>query len=156
MGNTATLNHKENEVLKLRSLSEKEERATLDLLLEHHKNVEVLADASHAGATYPPADNSAFEYNYKRLELPKDEEGYCISFSPENEQGYLEFFRKYGVVVVNSILTEEECCKSVDQLWEFIDRISMSQIQRNDPQSWENWPVLKSIENNLFTLKKYF
>ena len=125
-------------------LREKEQQATADLMTEHLNNVEKLASESLNGRVYEVIDNSAFKYNYERLELPKDEEGYCISFSPDQEEQYLEFFKKYGVVVVNSLLTDSECKRSVDELWEFLLRTSSGAVTRNDPTSWENWPALKS------------
>ena len=147
MGGSQSANQNEftvPQVTKPLTLAEREEQATMDLMLEHQRNSEGIANASCAGITYPAIDNSQFEYKYERLELPKDDERYVLSFAPEDEEGYLEFFNKYGVVVVNSLLTEEECSKSVDQLWEFLGRISDNTILRDDQESWENWPALKS------------
>ena len=125
-------------------LREKEQQATNDLAMEHIENVEKISNETLAGKVYEPIDNSAFEYNYERLELPKDDEGYCISFSPDQEEEYLAFFKKYGVVVVNSLLTEPECKRSVDELWQFLGRTTSGAVKRNDPESWEHWPALKS------------
>jgi len=127
------------------TLAEKETQATLELMEEHSKNVTIAAERISRGEKQIPFDNSMFEYNYQRLELPKDEEGYCQAFTPEQEQEYLEFFNTYGVVVVSNILNDEECIRTENEIWEFITRETEGRVDRNDPATWEYWPALKKL-----------
>lgn len=138
------------------TLVEKELEATDQYSYELYINNKSFAADLQGGTKLIPEDNTQFEYKYERLELPKDEEGYCISFAPESEEEISNFFKKYGVVVVKDILTEEECTKTEDEIWEFISRHTNDSVQRNVPESWENWPALKQlgILGHMFILSK--
>lgn len=123
------------------SLLEKEIFATNQLEEEISKNTNFQASKSEPE---PIQDNSSFPYDYHRYDLPKDEEGYVQAFTIEQEAEMLEFFKKYGIVVVKDILTEEECKRSEDEIWEFIERHSNG-VKRNDPSTYQNWPALKQL-----------
>jgi len=125
-------------------LYEKEVQATMDYMEEHSKGAQYAAHRACVDEEVPE-DNSAFDYDYQRVDLPLDEEGYCISFSPEDEQGYARFFEKYGMVVVHGILSDEECSLTEDEIWEFISRHTDGRVKRDDPSSWEYWPALKKL-----------
>lgn len=138
------------------SLYDKELIATADYAHELNKNAMLSCHLSSSGEKNTPCDNSSIEYNYELLDLPKDEEGFCKAFALEEEQEILNFFKKYGVVVVKDILTEVECTNTEDEIWEFISRHTDNQVQRENPESWENWPPLKQlgILGNMFILSK--
>ena len=91
----------------------------------------------------PSLDNSAFEYKYVRVDLPKDEEGYVVSFDPETQgEEMKEFFDEYGVVVAREVISEEECEKSVSDFWDFLERHNEG-LDRNNIATWAAfWPML--------------
>jgi len=106
-------------------------------------------------------DNTAYPNTYKQLALPYDDEGYCQAFSLDQEEEYMAFFEKYGVVVIKDLLMEEECAKSECECWDFIERHShdMFKVDRNDPGTWEYWPGLKKLgilSNEVVLSKQFF
>lgn len=126
-------------ITKTSSLLEKEQYATTILMEELHR---LQIEQSNRGHEIMQ-DNSAFEYTYEGLNLPKDNEGYVQAFSLNEEAEIRAFFKKYGVVVIKDILTASECQKSEDEVWEFIER--HSRVKRNEPASYEYWPALKQL-----------
>jgi len=139
------------------SLAEREVQATADYMTEHGHQRSLASKMLTSGYREKPEDNSDFDYNYEPLQLPLDDDGYCVAFSPDEEDAYLEFFQKYNVVVIKDVLTEEECSKSVDELWEFIERHTQG-VTRDDPNSWRHWPPLSKlgILGNMYILSPQF
>ena len=67
------------------------------------------------------SDNSAFCYEYERLDLPKDEDGYVQTFAVRGEEEAARvFFDKYGVVCFRDAISEEEARVSEEECWAFI------------------------------------
>lgn len=84
-----------------------------------------------------PGDDEVFH----PAPLPVDSDGFIISFNLEQEQEILSFFEKHGVVVVANVLTDEECTRSVDDVWKFLQNTYNPDIQRDQPETWESsWP----------------
>lgn len=101
-------------------------------------------------------DNSIHEFNYEPKFLPTDDQGYVVSFNYDNDS-FKEFFDEYGVVVIDGILTGQECERSVDELWEFMER-HCPDLDRNNPETWHNWLSLEKfgILGNMPILSKQF
>jgi len=138
-------------------LLEKERAATDILTNELSRAQKIFADECHK---VKAADNSAFPNTYQELKLPYDAEGYCVSFTHDQEGEYVEFFQKYGVVVIRGLLTDEECARSESECWDFIERHATKSFpcKRDDPTTWDNWPELKhlGILGNEIVLSKQF
>ena len=52
--------------------------------------------------------------------VPVDVDGFIVAFNVDQEEEILEFFEKYGIVVVSNVLTDEQCEHSVDDVWAFL------------------------------------
>ena len=50
---------------------------------------------------------------YSRVELPRDPQGYVVSFAPDDVQGIRDFYNVHGVVVVRDCLTPDQCARHV-------------------------------------------
>lgn len=94
------------------------------------------------------------------LPLDPDDNRYVQSFLLEEKGAYVEFFKKYGFVVVRDVLTGDECKQSIDDIWTYLETgaynrwakesanldepeagQSDSGIKRNDPNTWnKSWP----------------
>eukprot|EP01121_Diplochlamys_sp_Union-15-3_P010797 TRINITY_DN3068_c0_g1_i3.p1 TRINITY_DN3068_c0_g1~~TRINITY_DN3068_c0_g1_i3.p1 ORF type:complete len:158 (+),score=35.26 TRINITY_DN3068_c0_g1_i3:212-685(+) len=81
------------------------------------------------------------------LKIPLDVEGYCLSFSLEQEKDYLQFFDEFGFVIINDILTPTEVEETVAEIWDYLESRpwgweANEKISRNDPTTWNNnyWP----------------
>jgi len=121
---------------------EKEQYCTCLMMEKHYKNQ---LQNSENKTPLQFEHNSAFNYEYATLKIPKDEQGFVQSFEPHQEKEYLEFFQTYGLVVVSNLLTEEECKISQDEVWDFLERHN-EKLKRNDPTSWQrNWPGLSQL-----------
>lgn len=53
--------------------------------------------------------------------LPKDSDGFAVSFSVDDEAGFKKFFDEYGFVVVDGVLSEEECNASIEEIWQELE-----------------------------------
>jgi len=76
-------------------------------------------------------------YQIPYYEVPREEEDYRFvqSFSLDSqEEEALEFFNEFGFVVFNGILNEDECQKSVDELFQ------LCEMKPSDPSTWNHWP----------------
>eukprot|EP01091_Cochliopodium_minus_P004263 TRINITY_DN1415_c0_g2_i1.p1 TRINITY_DN1415_c0_g2~~TRINITY_DN1415_c0_g2_i1.p1 ORF type:complete len:365 (-),score=100.75 TRINITY_DN1415_c0_g2_i1:483-1577(-) len=69
-----------------------------------------------------------------------DNEGYTKSFSLEELDKAKEFFDDFGFVVVNNVLTNEECELTIDEIWEDVEETEFSNVKRNDPKTWDQMP----------------
>jgi hypothetical protein len=73
--------------------------------------------------------------------LPVDSDGFIIGFNVEQQEEILAFFEKHGVVVVLNVLTDEQCQRSVDEVWLFMKEICNQNIERDKPETWSSgWP----------------
>jgi len=78
--------------------------------------------------------------------LPVDSDGFIISFTVEQQEEILEFFEKHGVVVVSNVLTDEQCQRSVDEVWLFLKEIYNRNIERDKPETWDSgWPTFSKL-----------
>ncbi|CAF0880201.1 unnamed protein product [Adineta steineri] len=86
--------------------------------------------------------------------LPLDSDGFIISFNVEQQEEILTFFEKHGVVVVSNVLTDEQCQRSVDEVWLFLQEMYNRDIDRNKPDTWSfGWPSFSKmgiVGNELF------
>eukprot|EP01119_Soliformovum_irregulare_P022640 TRINITY_DN7798_c0_g1_i2.p1 TRINITY_DN7798_c0_g1~~TRINITY_DN7798_c0_g1_i2.p1 ORF type:complete len:231 (-),score=21.73 TRINITY_DN7798_c0_g1_i2:443-1135(-) len=78
---------------------------------------------------------------------PKDEEGYVQSFNLDQKDDYLTFFRRYGFVVVNDVLSREQIEASLEEIWTYLETTQFGwetkdMVKRDDPKTWEDthWP----------------
>jgi len=79
--------------------------------------------------------------NFESLLLSVDEEGFVQSFSFEDENEILNFWKQYGFVVVKNVITEEDVNNTIEEIWKFqIEK--NGKVDRNDPLTWNNnnWP----------------
>ncbi len=61
----------------------------------------------------PPPSPTSGGLLYKRVELPRDGDGFVVSFGPDDVAGIRDFYRVHGVVVVRDCLTAEQCARQV-------------------------------------------
>ena len=84
-----------------------------------------------------PGDDAKFH----PAPLPMDSDGFIVSFNVNQQEEILQFFEKHGVVVVCNVLTDEQCQRSVDEVWLFLREMFSKNIDRNQPETWSsNWP----------------
>ena len=103
-----------------KNLYERELKA--ELILSEDRNDDKMKDFEENDQILESIDNSEYPYQYERLEIPKDEEGYVVAFEVDQEKEIKEFFDKYGMVVIKNILNEKECEESVKECWDFMER----------------------------------
>ena len=96
------------------------------------------------------------------LEVPYDTDEnedhgyfYTKSFSLQGEEDSLvEFFDKYGFVIVREVLSPEECEATVTDIWNVLEANSDYRMNASDPSSWNNWPksAIESHGENILYL----
>eukprot|EP00731_Ephydatia_muelleri_P006990 Em0003g1238a len=92
-------------------------------------------------------------YDPVRVDMPMDPEEPCysLSFSKDQVNEYREFFDKYGYVVVQDVLSSDQCLATIDDMWSYIetkgynwvkrDEEIINPIRRDAPSTWDNgWP----------------
>ena len=78
--------------------------------------------------------------------LPIDADGFIVSFHVDQKENILTFFEKHGVVAVANVLTDEQCERSVDEVWLFLREICCPTIERHKPETWgQGWPSLANL-----------
>ncbi|CAF1037290.1 unnamed protein product [Rotaria sordida] len=78
--------------------------------------------------------------------LPTDDDGFIVAFNIDQHDEILTFFEKHGVVVVANVLTEQECERSVDDVWKFLQEMFNPNIDRDKPETWDsNWPMFSHM-----------
>ena len=77
-------------------------------------------------------------------EIPKDDNGYCVSFDQSQHTEILNFWNDYGFVVIKDALTQDQCKQAVDDVWEYIEQEKFKNperrkllVKRDDPTTWE-------------------
>ena len=53
-----------------------------------------------------------------------------------------------GVVVFSNVLAPAECERSVDEVWQFVERHTSA--RRLDPKTWDHWTSLKKLVSVYF------
>lgn len=71
--------------------------------------------------------------------LPLDEKGFTQSFSIKDfdRKAVGEFYQKYGLVIFDDVLNENEIELSIDDLWQDVIEMSEEKIKRDDPKTWD-------------------
>mgnify|MGYP001034898200 FL=1 len=78
--------------------------------------------------------------------LPLDSDGFIVSFNLEQEEELLKFFEKHGVVVISNVLTDEQCQRSVDEVWLFLKEMFNQNIDADKPETWATgWPTFSKM-----------
>lgn len=126
------------------TIIDKEDFAELLFMDEQLKLKQKAAEDGFLEKITEKIDNSGFPYDYQKLNLPKDNDGFVQDFSVDQVDEIQAFFEKYGFVVVRQVLTEKECNKSIDEIWEFLQR-RYKTIERDDPRTWNKWPSLAEL-----------
>lgn len=77
--------------------------------------------------------------------MPNENENGVKSFSIHETEEMIQFFDQYGFVVVDNILDSQECDRSMDEVWDYIEqraRCTGKAINRDNPNTWvdSNWP----------------
>ena len=68
---------------------------------------------------------------------PLDDEQFVVSFAYADVAAWKPFLDQYGFVVLDGVLSQEECAASLDEFWAEAPRVA-----RDDWRTWEdaNWP----------------
>ena|SRR3990167_3390117 len=70
---------------------------------------------------------------------------YAPSFPLNQKKEYLQFFKENGYVVVDNVISEQDCEKSVDAIWNLVKRSSVESCIKDQPETWgDNWPTSKT------------
>jgi len=89
-----------------------------------------------------PDDHSGFaDVAFVPVPLPKDKDGFVLSFDVADTEGIRSFFEKHGLVVVRGVLDTEACARSRDEVWDLLER-EVRGLDRQDPSTWERWAQL--------------
>ncbi|CAF1274188.1 unnamed protein product [Didymodactylos carnosus] len=83
---------------------------------------------------------------FEPASLPIDSDGFIVAFTIEQQEEILKFFERHGVVVVSNVLTNEQCERSIDDVWTFLQELFNPDIQRDKPESWSyRWPSFSKL-----------
>ena len=47
--------------------------------------------------------------------------------------------------MIHDVLTPEECEISENEIWEFVNRMSKNEIDRENPETWNRWIALSKL-----------
>eukprot|EP01112_Ceratiomyxa_fruticulosa_P006616 TRINITY_DN1744_c0_g1_i3.p1 TRINITY_DN1744_c0_g1~~TRINITY_DN1744_c0_g1_i3.p1 ORF type:complete len:433 (+),score=84.78 TRINITY_DN1744_c0_g1_i3:217-1515(+) len=83
-------------------------------------------------------------YEYTRLQIPLDEEGFAVSFSVDQLDEMKDFFERYGIVIVRNVITNEEADTTVNEAWEILQS-QISSLDREKPSTWSDWATLSKV-----------
>ena len=79
---------------------------------------------------------------YVALKYPLDGEfGEAVPLTDADK--IREYMRRYNMVVIDSVLSEKQCAKSVRAMWAEANALGNGRLDPDDPTSWddENWPL---------------
>eukprot|EP01126_Amoeba_proteus_P040742 TRINITY_DN4362_c0_g1_i5.p1 TRINITY_DN4362_c0_g1~~TRINITY_DN4362_c0_g1_i5.p1 ORF type:complete len:199 (-),score=45.71 TRINITY_DN4362_c0_g1_i5:613-1209(-) len=64
---------------------------------------------------------------------------YFQSFSIDDKESYLQHFHEFGFVVVDNVLSSDECSASVGEVWNYLRERG---VMPGETETWENnlWP----------------
>eukprot|EP01126_Amoeba_proteus_P017957 TRINITY_DN188_c0_g1_i9.p1 TRINITY_DN188_c0_g1~~TRINITY_DN188_c0_g1_i9.p1 ORF type:complete len:253 (-),score=38.55 TRINITY_DN188_c0_g1_i9:679-1437(-) len=85
------------------------------------------------------------------VEVPKDEAGFVQSFTISQTAEYQQFFRTFGFVVIDKVLTPECVDGTIDEIWNHIESTPTFfdgvKVDRNDTSTWEDcfFPGFKKV-----------
>ena len=69
-----------------------------------------------------------------------------------DSQHLRETIENYGVAVIPNVLTELECSKSFDEMWEYFEYITSTMnvpMQRNNQETWKTFYELFPLHSML-------
>jgi len=138
------------------TLAEKEAALEMQFFVETCRLKELAAGGNVLAELLRREDNSlAGPLCYEPLPLPVDDEGFVRSFPAQDAEGIRDFFSRYGLVVVEGVISDEACHRSVDEVWAHAER-QVSGLVREDPSTWDKWPGLAKlgILGNSFLLSR--
>eukprot|EP01012_Entosiphon_sulcatum_P035858 TRINITY_DN4558_c0_g1_i3.p1 TRINITY_DN4558_c0_g1~~TRINITY_DN4558_c0_g1_i3.p1 ORF type:complete len:296 (-),score=29.95 TRINITY_DN4558_c0_g1_i3:295-1161(-) len=79
---------------------------------------------------------------FPSVRAPLDPDGFIQSFSLEEVDQYVAFFRQYGFCAIANVLTPAETEATICDIW---DDIEMYFPRRNEPKTWDCWPGLSHL-----------
>jgi len=93
------------------------------------------------------ADKAIGTITYDLPKVPRDKNGFVQSFTVDQQEEYLAFFEKFGFVVVDNVLTQDEVDDTVDEVWQYLEGDkwgfkNAQMVDRNNPLTWDDdsWP----------------
>lgn len=75
--------------------------------------------------------------NPVQYKVEVDNEGYVKSFSLQERENYLEFFKTHDFVVVNGVLSSADCEETIKDIWDYVEK-RVPSISRADPSTWND------------------
>ncbi|CAF1414000.1 unnamed protein product [Adineta ricciae] len=96
--------------------------------------------------------NSDAEKESSCITAFSDDEGFTKSFSINETNELLDFFHKYGFVVIRDIVdSQSQIENTVDEIWNLL-RVLNPKIDKNDSSTWEdaNWPIQMGLKDGGF------
>jgi len=78
--------------------------------------------------------------NWKCINPLKTAEMYYEAYGVNDKEAYMEAFHRDGLVVIENVLSSEECAASVAEVWDYLEKDG--QVKRDEPNTWSNehWP----------------
>lgn len=128
---------------KPQSLRERED-AYLQLFIEEHLRLREWATENDGNlkTILQPGDNSMHANDsFVPTPLPRDADGFVLSFPPDDARGIHTFFDAHGVVVVRGVIDLAACASSRTEVWDLLER-EVSTVSRNDARTWDRWTSL--------------
>eukprot|EP01102_Stenamoeba_stenopodia_P009585 TRINITY_DN283_c0_g3_i3.p1 TRINITY_DN283_c0_g3~~TRINITY_DN283_c0_g3_i3.p1 ORF type:complete len:466 (+),score=101.83 TRINITY_DN283_c0_g3_i3:208-1605(+) len=116
---------------------EAEANGDLKTAISYYKKAEKLG---HSLEDEAPRGNQAL--HFEALHALVDEEGYVQAFTVEQLSEIVEFWNKYGFVVINDVLSESQVNDSIEDIWRAMagystHRDESKKLLRDDPSTWE-------------------
>jgi len=86
------------------------------------------------------------------VERDAEDAAYVISFDMGEGDKIKQFFARYGFVVIRNVLEQQQCERTIDEIWRVVEKSKSfsprftSPPKRDDPSTWENqnWPGMIS------------
>ncbi|UJR29326.1 hypothetical protein I4U23_010538 [Adineta vaga] len=81
-----------------------------------------------------------------------DSDGFTKSFSIEQTTEFVDFFQKYGFVVIRDIIDSKlQIEDTINEIWDLL-RVLNPKINKNDSSTWENtyWPIQMGLKDGGF------
>ena len=54
-------------------------------------------------------------FTFEETKVPKDEDGFVVSFDADDKKGIQRFFAEHGLVVVRNVISEEAATQSISE-----------------------------------------
>eukprot|EP01087_Luapelamoeba_hula_P024522 TRINITY_DN9360_c0_g1_i1.p1 TRINITY_DN9360_c0_g1~~TRINITY_DN9360_c0_g1_i1.p1 ORF type:complete len:446 (+),score=103.34 TRINITY_DN9360_c0_g1_i1:16-1353(+) len=80
------------------------------------------------------------EQQFEPMPVAVDDEGFVQSFTLDQTEEFKAFFDKYGFVVVNGVISDQDCDASVEEIWNEVKSFSKDLVNQEDADSWDFWP----------------